>query len=197
MVNLSADAKNAACSAVVTLAQNGGKLQLLTSENVLVAEFIWSGAVFGSVSNGEATANPVNSTSAVADGTVTQWKMLYYTGSAYSDLMWGVVGQRYKIVSYDLVNNTITLGGDKSSIFTARTEITLVNTSNPADNLICHVDDEGPTYNGTNTVIPIFEDLVSPFNYSFAHIGLLGLDNVDVKETQTVQLSSFKYRILG
>lgn len=194
MVNLSVEAKNAACQAVVDLLSNGGKLGIYDASNNKLVEFVWTSAVFGTPSNGEATANSVAPVEALMDGTATTWKLQKPNNV---DVMWGVVGQRYKIVEYNAVNNTVKVAGNKTSIFVARSIVTLVFKTNPSQNIVVRVDDSGPTFDGTNTVIPIFEDIPTSPIYNFIHLGMLGLDNVDIKESQIVQIGSFKYRVLG
>lgn len=194
MVNLSTEAKNAACQAVVDLLSSGGKLGIYTSDSIKIAEFVWNSAVFSSPTNGEATANSVDPVEAITEGTAAVWKLQKPNGT---DVMWGPVGQRYKIVEYNGPANYVKVAGDKRSIFTARSIITLVYRPDPSQNLIVRVDDEGPEYDNVNTIIHIFDDIPNSPTYNFVHVGLLGLDNVDIKESQIIQLGSFKYRILG
>lgn len=194
MVNLSTTAKNAACQAVTNLLSSGGKLAIFTATNVKLCEFVWTSAVFGSPSNGEAVANSVDPVEASAEGVASYWKLQDSDGV---DVMWGNVGQRYKIVTYSGPNNYVTVNGDKTSEFAPRTLATLVYRTNPALNLVVRVDDAGSTYNGTVTTIPIFDDIPNSPTYNFIHVGLLGLDNVDIKEAQIIQLGSFRYKVLG
>ncbi len=194
MVNLSTAARNAACQAVTNLVSTGGKLRLMTASNATVAVFTWSSAVFGSPTNGEATANSTSPVEASADGTVTQWKL---QTTADVDVMWGVVGQRYRIVQYDATNGLIRVGGNRVSEFAARTVVTLVYRPDQSQNIVVRVDNQTPTFDGTNTTIYIFEALPSSPVYTHVHRGLLGLDNVEVKEGQQISLSSFRYAVLG
>lgn len=194
MVNLSTEARNAACAAVTNLVSSGGKLGIYTSTNVKLCEFVWTTAVFGAPNNGEAVANSVDPVEAIAEGRAAIWKLQQTNGT---DVMWGSVGQRYKILTYDHVNNLVVVAGDRRSDFPARSIATLVLKSDPSQNMVVRVDNQDPAYNGTNTTIYIFEDIPATPVYNFIHPGLLGLDNTDIKEAQIVQLGSFRYRVLG
>lgn len=199
MVNLSTAAKNAACDAVTNLVSTGGKLLIQDDSNNILAQFTWTNkAVFGAASGGEAVAvNPdTNPVDAIADGTATQWKL---QNSSSVDVMWGAVGQRYKIVSMSGINPTVVVvSGNRTNIFTKRSIVTLVDKDNQANNQVVRVDNQDPVYNsGTNqTTITLFES-VTTGGLDYIHVGLLGLDNVDIKEGQPVQLTSFRYRVLG
>ncbi len=198
MVNLSTNAKNAACDAVTALVNTGGKLVIYDANNNVLARFTWTNkAVFGSAANGEATATApdANPVEALRDGIASQWKLLDPTDIA---VMWGVVGQRYKIISLSGTNpTTVVVGGDRTSIFTKRSVVTLVNKLDQTQNKVVYVDNQDPVYNsGTGqTTITLFESVTGTFHY--IHLGFLGLDNIDIKEGQPVQLTNFRYIVLG
>lgn len=70
---LTTAARNAACDAVCALV-NGGKIELLTAADALVATLNLSATAFGAAVNGVATANAIANGVAAA-GTVTKYQV--------------------------------------------------------------------------------------------------------------------------
>lgn len=196
-MQLSTAAKNRAADAIVQPIKTAdGTLRLKAGTTVVVS---FTPVRFSAAaSNGVVTADAIAPKDATAAGVVNVWELLDNTAALIAS---GVAGQRYQITSLDRVNSKVNVTGDLTSVFAARSNVTLHNKNDTTQNVYVTVDNAGPTYDSVAnvTTIPIFEDLNAPpystLNWTHIHVGEVGLDNNNINVDQRVTVDSFKITV--
>lgn len=106
---LSTAARNASVDAVVGLLDQGsgsnGTLEILTSNDTIIAEFDLPNPCFGSASNGMATANSISGTVATGTGTAAKWQAKDANGDV---ILSGEIGSIGSGASMTLSNLSLT-----------------------------------------------------------------------------------------
>jgi len=195
-MDTSTAAKNAACDAIVDLVDAGstnpeGKLVIKDGATTLV-ECEMSNPAFGAASSGTATAGAISDGTAVADGTADNYSVV---DRDETEIWSDDCGQKRTITAVSQANDTFKVAGDHTSEYAAGKRIRV--TGSTGNDGTYKIAKEGSSLDGSDTLIPVDEDIPSAVADGQLHLGSLGLNNASIITSQTVSCSSFTYTAIS